>query len=687
MRAALLLAGLATLGAGAAADLALGADRRWARTLAYLAGLAGSACLCAVGALSDLGHPLTVDLGGLFGVGTASVRLDGLAGLFLTLTSALGVAISACLMSWSGPPERLDGRHLDGRHLRGHGTAAAYLLMLGSVAVVLVAGDAFLFLFGWEALTVSFYLLTGITRARPAQASASWATLGMGKLSGAALLLAFLALAGRSGSLTISHWNLVSSGTLHAAAYALAVVGFGAKVGMVPFHVWMPVGYPAAPGPIRAAMAGLAANVGFYGLWRFLGVLGRPPLWLAVAVLLLGGVTALLGITFAAVQGSLSRLIAYSSIENAGIILVGYGVALAGEAVGRPELVAVGLLAATLQAVAHAVAKAALFVATGTLEADRGSIEIDDLGGSGRSHPWTGSALAAGALTLAGLPPTLGFVSEWFILEALMQQFRVQELGLRLAMAGAGALVALTAGVAALTFVRLVGFVVLGRPDPARSGPADGEAGALGRAGLVSLGASCFALAAASPWVIRFMAVGLAPIVPTAVTDGALKAPWVLQPVFADFSALSPTWLLVAMPGLLLATAVAAIALSRGRWLRTRRVPAWRSASGGVRGPASYTAFGYANPVRTVLANVLGTRREIEGGQAGHPTGAPRHAQVEYRTILVEPVEAYLYRPARRALLGVVEWSKRLQSGRLAAYIAYMLAALVAVLVVTVATR
>jgi formate hydrogenlyase subunit 3/multisubunit Na+/H+ antiporter MnhD subunit len=640
----------------------------------YLLGLGASGCLVAAGVLSVIGASRTVDLAGLLGVGRTTVRLDGLAGLFLTLVGGLGMAISAVFVSWV----RAEGR------VRGHGLGAGYLLLVGSVAVILVAGDAFLFLFGWEALTVSFYVLASYTRRSSAQASASWATLGFGKSSGAFLLLGFLLLAGSSGSFTIAAWRGVGPGALHTAAYALVVAGFAAKAGLAPFQVWMPVGYPAAAGPARAAMAGLAVNVGFYGLWRFLGVLGPPPLWLVVVVLVAGGLTALGGIVFAGVQSNLNRVIAYSSVENAGIIITAYGVALAGATVGRAELVAVGLLAATLQAIAHGVAKSGLFLSAANIEAHSGDAELANLAGSGRSHPWSGATFALGALTLAGLPPTIGFVSAWFVLEALMQQFRLHELALRLAMAGAGALVALSAGVAALTFVRLLAFTILGRPSgrsPSR------EHGALGRIGLVALGGSCLGLAAAGPYLIRFVARGLTPIVPVSVTRQALKSPWVLQPVFHEFSILSPSWLFVAMPVLLIVVVAATIGFSRGRFLHVRRVPAWQSATGGVAGPSSYTPFGYANPLRHVLANVLGTRRELQVVELPEPGPDHGHGHVEYQTTVIEPVESYIYRPVRRVLLASSRLAKRLQSGRLAAYIAYMLFALVAVLAVAAALR
>ena len=214
-----------------------------------------------------------------------------------------------------------------------------------------------------------------------------------------------------------------------------------------------------------------------------------------------------------------------------------------------------------------------------------------------------------GSLTLAGLPPTVGFVSEWFLLESLMQQFRVPGLGYRLVLALAGAAVALTVGFAGVTFVRLVGLIVLGRgteSEPGRSGY-----GWAGRVGGGGAGVGCLATAAVTPLEIRVIAAGLSPVVPAPLTMGALKSPWVLQPVFDGFSILSPSWLWVEMPLMLLLTALFTWAVSGRRLLRVRRVPAWRSATIGVEGADSYTAFGYANPTRRVLAGVLHTRAEL----------------------------------------------------------------------------
>ena len=161
----------------------------------------------------------------------------------------------------------------------------------------------------------------------------------------------------------------VPPGPLRATACVLLLTGFAVKVGLIPFQVWMPRGYAAAPGPARAIMAGVAVNVGFYGLWRTLAILGPPPAVVTDILLVLASLTAVLGIAHAAVQSSLQRVIAYSSVENAGLILAGFGVALVGAAAGSRKLMAVGLLAATLQVIAHTVAKSLLFVSSSAIEA------------------------------------------------------------------------------------------------------------------------------------------------------------------------------------------------------------------------------------------------------------------------------------------------------------------------------
>jgi hydrogenase-4 component B len=678
---ALFAAGLILLAVAAAAGLIVSRPGR-ARGAPYALGAAGSACVAAAGGFALAGRAVQLNVAGWLGqpAGTGQVpglAVDRLSGMFLVMALGAAVPVSAAFASWAAKPDAPATRML----------AEGYALALGATVVIVTARDAFTFLFGWEALTAAFYLMAGASRKDPDRTSAGRITISFAKVSGAALLIGLLLLAARSHSIVLASFAHVPGGAVRTAALVLLLAGFAVKAGLVPFQVWMPRGYAAAPGPARAVMAGVCVNVAFYGMWRTLALLGRPPGWLAGILLLLGGLSALLGIAHAAVQNRLSRVIAYSSVENSGLIITGFGVALTGAATGDQRLTAVGLLAATLQMVAHTAAKTLLFSSAAGLEAAAGSDDLEVLRGMGGRAPWSSTGLVIGAVTLAGLPPTAGFVSEWFLLESLMQQFRVTALGGRLTLALAGAAVALTAGFAGVTFVRLVGTVVLGSSRP--GGSRSGEYGLLGRVAVIALAVCPLAIAAVTPLEIRVIAAGVSPAVPGGLTMGALKTPWVLQPVFAGFSILSPSWLWIEIPVMLALVAVVMLGLSGRRMVRVRRVPAWRSATIGVEGADAYTAFGYANPTRRVLASVLHTRTGVEelgparsGAAAGSANRAPH---LRYTSDVVEVVETWLYRPAARLFAAVVATAKRLQSGRLDAYLLYMLIALVAVIAVVIA--
>jgi hydrogenase-4 component B len=661
-------AGLILLAMAAAVD-AVG----WRSGPPYLLGAAGSACLTVAGGFALAGRTVRLPVAGWLGQPvpgqpSADLVADRLSGLFLVMAFGAGTLVSVAFASWAARRGTVVRR----------GLGASYALALGSVAVIMTGQDAFTLLFGWEGLTIAFYLLAGSDRRH---SHAAQVTFAFGKLSGAALLAGLLLLAAKSHSIALASFPQVPGGAARTTALVLLLAGFAVKAGLVPLQVWLPPGYSAAPGPARAVMAGVCVNVAFYGMWRTLALLGsagRPPGWLVGAVLLAGAVTALLGIAHATVQNRLNRVITYSSVENSGLIVVGFGVALTGAAVHDERLIAAGLLAATLQMVAHTAAKSLLFTSAAGLEAAGGGDDLERLRGAGRRAPCSGFGLAIGSVTLAGLPLTAGFAAEWFLLESLMQQFRVPGLGYRLVLAVAGAAVALTVGFAGVTFVRLVGLVVLSRGP----GGAAADYRWAGRVAVVLLAVCPLALAAVTPLEIRVIAAGLSPVVPGPVTLGALKSPWVLQPVFAGFSILSPSWLWLEIPAMLLIVLLFSWVVSGRRMLRVRRVPAWRSATMGVEGAGSYTAFGYANPARRVLTSILHTQAEVRPATGDNADDAEAASQpdLEYASDVIEVVETYVYRPGRGAFAAVAGAARRLQSGRLDAYLLYMLIVLMAII-------
>jgi formate hydrogenlyase subunit 3/multisubunit Na+/H+ antiporter MnhD subunit len=664
--------------AGAVGWLALRADssaQRWARSAAatsWTLSIVASALLVVVGAraLAGTGEATTLESSSLGAVG---LRVDSVTGLFLVIT--FGVAVPAFLI----------GLTRDGTSRPRLGSAAALVGL--AVGLVLSSNDLFLLLAGWELLGFSFYLAVGYDRSRAGRGRAAVLAAGFSKISGALLLLGGGVLAAQSGSIALADLGR-HPGPWTALGYALLVTGFAVKVGLVPAHVWLPPSYSAAPGPIRALLAGMAVNAGFYGLWRTLDVLGKPPIWLTCTVLLLAGVSGILGIAHAAVHADLRGLIAWSSVENAGVIGAGFGVAMVGETVESKQLVAVGLLAATLQVITHAAAKSLLFVSTNAVEAGLGTTDLDRLRGVARTLPFAGVGLVVGGLTLAGMPLTAGFASEWMTLEALMQQFRVDQLPLQLCMAVCGILVALTIGVSGIAFVRLVGLTAFGKPASPHPDRLTAERSWSHRAATILLAVTCLGVAAVAPLVVAMIAAGIRPIAGTA-TDGALAGGWILQPVFADFSALSPTWLWIVIPAYVVLTIAVSVLFSGRRFWRVRRTPAWTSGSEGAPGRTGYTSYGFANPIRKVLAALLLTRHELRdlspdaGPSAGRPAAAS--ARLGYVVDVTDVVQRYLYRPLLPTVRAVVAGARKLQSGRLDAYMAYMLIALLAVIVVVTA--
>ncbi|MGN6445714.1 proton-conducting transporter transmembrane domain-containing protein [Amnibacterium sp.] len=633
----------------------------------WIASAVGSVLMVVDGAIAlasptatpvPLGDPLGVD----------AFRVDQLSGLFLVIV--FGVAAPAALAGAARTRVR-----------RRRAGAAAALVLLAS-ALVVTAGNLFVLYAGWEGIGLAFYLAVGYDRRLAGRGSASVLAAAFSKLSGVALLLGGLLVADPAHGFSLQSMSAAPRGLAHDLAYALLVFAFAVKVGLVPVHIWLPRAYAAAPPAVRAILAGSAVNAGFYGMWRTLDLLHAPPQWSTALLLVLAGVTALLGISHAAVNGRLPAFVAWSSVENAGLILGGYGVALVGASLHDVRLTAAGLLAATAQVCTHAVGKSLLFVAVAGLEDASATDDLDRLRAVVHRVPWSGTALLVGALTLAGVPLTAGFASEWLLLESMMQEFRLHVLGLNLAIAVGGALTALTIGFASIAFVRLIGLTVFGPTAGTEMASTSAERSPASRAGMLLLAAGCVGAAMLAPLEVGLIAAGLRPLVGT--TTSAAVQGWILQPVFGGFSALSPSLLWIVLPAYTLLIGAAAAVVSRGRLLRVRRVPAWTSGSPGVRDGRGYTSFAFVNPVRKVLAGVLLTRhqvRRLHGEQAEQEQGVGG-VSLGYTVDVVDVVERFLYRPLIPAAQAVVRAAKRLQSGRLDAYVAYMLIAVLAVIAV-----
>lgn len=336
-------------------------------------------------------------------------------------------------------------------------------LFVAAMALVVVARQAVLFMVAWEVMSISAFVLVTFEHEKRDVRVAGWIYLVASHLGAALLLAVFLLLGHTSGSLDFDSFS-VPGATASVVIMLLALAGFGIKAGMVPLHVWLPVAHPAAPSHVSALMSGVMIKLGLYGLLRVMMFMGPPAAWWGPLLVMIGLAGAVAGISSALFQRDLKRVLAYSSIENMGLIILALGLGLWGLTSNHPVVAALGLSGAFLHIWNHSLMKTLMFLGAGSVLHGAGGRDIEKLGGLMKRMPRTGVAMVVGAVAIAALPPLNGFVSEWLIYLALLHG------GLELSGAGSVALLmgvgvlALVGSLASLCFVRLVGIVLLGAP-------------------------------------------------------------------------------------------------------------------------------------------------------------------------------------------------------------------------------
>jgi len=503
---------------------------------------------------------------------------------------------------------------------------------------VLAARDVTTFLAFWELMTLVPAAAILVARRDAEVRSAVMTYVGITHLGGAGVWIALIAL------------PLPGAETLVALA---ALIGFGSKAGLVPLHIWLPRAHPVAPAPFSALMSGMMVKVALYGLIRVeFEWLGTPPRWLGFALVAAGLLSALCGVLWALVQQDLKRLLAFSTIENVGVAVTALGASIL---LADPLWAVLAFAAALLHIANHAVFKVLLFLA-GAIERATGGLDLDRLGGLLRRMPWTGAAFGIGCLAIAGVPPLNGFVSEWLALQALAHLALDEPLGSGLAGAVALAGIAATAALALLCFVKVAGLVLLGAPRREECATATDPPLAM-RAALAALAALCVAGGLAAGALLPTLAA-LAPgdqEVPLGLTlpgTGSLPAPAL---------------------ALVLVGATALLARARGT-RRAAPAPSW--ACGQPVTPAlNWTSAGFTKPLRLVLEALLRPRRELEVMRAGGIV-----QRIRYAREIGSPAERWLYRPAIRASLRGAALARRLQTGNVRTYAAYLLALVVGLL-------
>jgi hydrogenase-4 component B len=656
------IAGL--LGAASLASLV-----RVRRVPPYL--LATFACLVIValgGTALATGDVATARVGVVLGFPLIDVRIDRLSALFLVMLGVAGTATSIFA----------HGYRLHGRSDRDP-TTAAYPLFIASLALVFTAGDAFAFLVAWEVMALSSAALVVGSRPDPAVARAGYVYLALTHLATVALVAAFAILAAAAGTTDLAAFG-AGAATLPSlgrdVVFVLLFVGFATKAGAVPLHIWLPQAHPVAPSHVSALMSGVMIKAGIYGIVRFgILVMGPGPEWWGLLVLVIGVVSAVLGVLYALMEHDLKRLLAYHSIENIGIILIGVGVALLARSDGLAALAGLALAAALFHSLNHALFKSVLFLAAGSVQAAVGSRDLNRLGGLARAMPVTTLAFAIGAAAISGLPPLNGFASEWLTFQGLFGAAGSVVLsplarsGVLLAVGGLG----LTAALAVACFVKATGVGFLALPRSAGAAAARETSRWMG-AGMAILAAACVGVGlAAGP-----IATGIAGIV-----DASISAVSGVLPVTSSVPALSPAMVgagSAAYAALGLAALVVGLAglawLTGIRRRPVRRAPTWTC--GTAPEPAfEYTATSYAKLIRLYFGRILRPVREVTVEL--HP-GTPFPRTVRYRGETQHVLDERLYGPIHRAAVAASEFARRLQNGSLQLYLAYTVTAVVLLL-------
>ncbi|MDA8364003.1 MAG: hydrogenase 4 subunit B [Gammaproteobacteria bacterium] len=664
--AAALLSGVVAL----AADRFPAALRRGSFTLL---GICGLAAVAGGGEALLTGQRSTAQLP--FGLPWLNwhLRLDPLSGFFMAI---IGIAVVA--ISFYGPGYVREFE----RTVHAHGTAPADVephthprqslaalglftgIFVAGMLAVLLADDAFVFMIAWEVMSVSSYLLVAYQHHNPANRHAAFLYLLLAHVGALVILLAFGVLAGFGGGFTFDAMRAAHLTPVWASiAFALALFGFGMKAGMVPLHVWLPEAHPVAPSHISALMSGVMIKVAIYGLIRFtFDLLGQIQWSWGLATLAIGTATALLGVLYALTQNDFKRLLAYSSVENVGIILMGLGLSMIFVATGHPALAVVALLAALYHSLNHAVFKTLLFLGAGAVLYRTHERDLDRMGGLIRRMPATALFMLIGCLSIAALPPFNGFVSEWLTLQAALQVPVLASGVLRSIIPIAAALLALTTALAAATFVKVYGVAFLGQARTRHVAHAR-EVGLGMRAAMALLALLCVVLGVVPTLVIRLIepiTQDLLRLRPAAATVRG----WLwLTPVSPHVASYSAPLVVAAMAF----TFLAGYLLLHRRGRSARRSQPWDCGFGGLSARMQYTSTAFAQPIRKVFAPVWQIDERVEKVQ----TSPTRFVSMRHHLHVGDWSWSAAYQPIGHLVLAAARRVGRIQTGSIRVYLAY----------------
>jgi hydrogenase-4 component B len=549
---------------------------------------------------------------------------------------------------------------------------------VSALGVVPLAANAMTFLVAWELMSLASWMLVLDRRDDETTRRAAWVYAVMTHAGLACLLAGMLVLGTHTGSLRFADWVVAAPAlapSVRGAAWLLLVLGFAGKAGVIPLHVWLPLAHPAAPSHVSALMSGVMIKLGVYGLVRvgFEWLGPAPPAW-GVVILLAGAVSAVVGILYALVEQDLKRLLAFCSIENVGIVLIGVGGAMLFRQAGLETLALLALVAALYHTVNHAMFKALLFLGAGVVVHEVGTRSMEAMGGLIKRMPWTAGVFLLGSLAIAGLPPLNGFVSEWLTFQALLQNVRLGDPALNLVFVLAIAALALAAGLGAACFVKAFGitFLALPRSEAARQAH---DAPLAMRMAMLVFALACVLLGLGSTAVVPALGRVAAPVV-GAATPGVWGDPTTLS--LADgFAQLSPLAIVAALVG---GAAIPLVVLALTGVSRRRRLDeTWGCGRMLQTARMEYTAAAFAEPFKRVFRFFYRPVRRLQVQL--HPESRFFVERIAYANPARPIFEEWLYRPVLTVLRAVVHHAQRLQSGSATAYLTYIFVTLLLLLV------
>jgi hydrogenase-4 component B len=599
-----------------------------------------------------------------------SVRLDPLSS-FCNLTLSL---LAACVSVYSFG-------YIAHSPLRKRAGLFCFFLnlLLLSMTLVFTASNVLFFLIVWELMVVAAYFLVVFDHEAEESRSGGLLYLLMSRGGTGMLFVGLLLLASASGSLEFSAMHNAGQrlGPMQGAvAFLLLFLGFGVKAGIIPLHIWLPAAHPVAPSNISALMSGVVIKTGIYGMARFFfDFYGELPVWAGMTVLVVGVISALLGVLYALMEHDIKRLLAYHSIENIGIILIGFGSALLFRSFGHPRLAALALVAGLFHTLNHGVFKCLLFLGAGAVVHSTHTRNMEHLGGLIRRMPSTALYFLVGAIAISGLPPLNGFVSEWFTYQALLAGFGTTPTLTRLAFPVAGALLALSAALAAACFVKAFGITFLALPRSEKAEKArEASFSMLSAMGVLAL--ACVLLGLAATWFLpTFDRITVQAFGVTASKDFVAANGLVLTPGSLRSGSVSTA----AMAVLLVALGAVPLVLWPvwGRKSSRATGPTWDCGLPGLTADNEYTATAFSKPLRMIFGALFRPRREI---QAEFEVSPYYPTAIHFESEIESGFETRLYDPLRRGVLLAAVWMRRFQAGSLHVYLAYVFVTLILLL-------